>query len=106
PLRDLVAEQADAFAADFMITHFFNPPRYMRLLEITAGDKTRPEAVDGIRDFCHRSLGKGVVDCKDTPGFIANRIGIYWIQVAILEAMELGLTVEEADAVMGRPLGI
>ncbi len=106
PLRDLVAEQADAFAADFMITHFFNPPRYMRLLEITAGDKTRPEAVDGIRDFCDRSLGKGVVDCKDTPGFIANRIGIYWIQVAILEAMELGLTVEEADAVMGRPLGI
>lgn len=106
PLRDLVEGQSDALAADFMITHFFNPPRYMRLLEITAGEKTRPEVVDAIRNFCDRSLGKGVVDCKDTPGFIANRIGIYWIQVAILEAMEIGLTVEEADAVMGRPLGI
>lgn len=106
PLRDLVAEQADAFVADFMITHFFNPPRYMRLLEIAAGEKTRADAVIGIRDFCDRSLGKGVVDCKDTPGFIANRIGIFWIQVAILEAMALGLSVEEADAVMGRPLGI
>lgn len=106
PLRDLVGGQSDAFAADFMITHFFNPPRYMRLLEITAGDQTRAEVVESIRDFCDRSLGKGVVTCKDTPGFIANRIGIYWIQVAILEAMALGLTVEEADAVMGRPLGI
>ena len=106
PLRDLVAEQTDAFVGDFMITHFFNPPRYMRLLEITAGEKTRADAVMGIRDFCDRSLGKGVVDCNDTPGFIANRIGIFWIQVAILEAMALGLSVEEADAVMGRPLGI
>lgn len=106
PLQDLVEGQSNAFAADFMITHFFNPPRYMRLLEITAGEKTRPDVVTGIRDFCDRSLGKGVVDCKDTPGFIANRIGIYWIQVSILEAMEIGLTVEEADTVMGRPLGI
>ncbi len=106
PLHDLVKGQSDAFAADFMITHFFNPPRYMRLLEITDGEKTRPEVVDGIRRFCDHSLGKGVVYCKDTPGFIANRIGVFWIQVAILEAMELGLTVEEADAVMGRPVGI
>jgi len=106
PLQDLVEGQSNAFAADFMITHFFNPPRYMRLLEITAGEKTRPDVVTGIRDFCDRSLGKGVVDCKDTPGFIANRIGIYWIQVSILEAMEIGLTVEEADTVMGRTLGI
>ncbi|WP_428607850.1 3-hydroxyacyl-CoA dehydrogenase NAD-binding domain-containing protein [Sedimenticola sp.] len=106
PLHDLVAGQSDVFAADFLITHFFNPPRYMRLLEITSGDKTRAEAVAAIRDFSDRALGKGVVDCKDKPGFIANRIGIFWIQVAILEAMALGLTVEEADAVMGRPLGI
>lgn len=106
PLSDLVAGQSPRFTADFLITHFFNPPRYMRLLEITAGERTRVDALNGIRDFCDRSLGKGVVDCKDTPGFIANRIGIFWIQVAILEAIALGLSVEEADAVMGRPLGI
>ncbi|WP_260295947.1 3-hydroxyacyl-CoA dehydrogenase/enoyl-CoA hydratase family protein [Sedimenticola hydrogenitrophicus] len=106
PLRDLVDGQSENFAADFLITHFFNPPRYMRLLEITSGEQTRADAVSGIPDFCDRALGKGVVACKDTPGFIANRIGIFWIQVAILEAMALGLTVEEADAVMGRPLGI
>lgn len=106
PLQDLVQGLSDTFAADFIITHFFNPPRYMRLLELTAGEKSRPEVVEAIRNFADLSLGKGVVDCKDTPGFIANRIGIYWIQTSILEAIELGLTVEEADAVVGRPMGI
>lgn len=106
PLQDLVKGLPATFAADFIITHFFNPPRYMRLLELTTGEQSRPEAVEAIRNFADLSLGKGVVDCKDTPGFIANRIGIYWIQTAILEAIELGLTVEEADAVVGRPMGI
>ncbi|RDH80788.1 MAG: 3-hydroxyacyl-CoA dehydrogenase [endosymbiont of Galathealinum brachiosum] len=106
PLHDLLNGLPDTFAADFLITHFFNPPRYMRLLEITRGEKTREEVVNAIDLFSDKALGKGVVNCKDTPGFIANRIGIYWIQVAILEAMELGLTVEEADAVVGRPMGI
>ena len=106
PLQDLMDGMPKSFAADFLITHFFNPPRYMRLLEITSGGQTRSEAVSAIAEFCDHSLGKGVVRCKDTPGFIANRIGIFWIQVAILEAMELGLSVEEADAVMGRPMGI
>ncbi len=106
PLQDLVQGLPDTFAADFIITHFFNPPRYMRLLELTAGEQSRPEAVEAIRNFADLSLGKGVVDCKDTPGFIANRIGIFWIQTAILEAIELGLAVEEADAVVGQPMGI
>jgi len=106
PLNDLVEGFSDAFAENFLITHFFNPPRYMRLLEITVGDKSKPDMVECIRKFCDISLGKGVVDCNDTPGFIANRIGIYWIQVAILEAMEQGLTVEEADAVVGKPMGV
>jgi len=106
PLNDLVDGMPDAFAENFLITHFFNPPRYMRLLEITAGDKSRVEVVEAIRHFCDISLGKGVVNCNDTPGFIANRIGIYWIQVAILEALEQGLTVDEADAVAGRPMGV
>ena len=106
PLGVLVEGQSEAFKRDFMITHFFNPPRYMRLLEIVGGEQTRPEALAAIADFCDRGLGKGVVRCKDTPGFIANRIGVYWIQTAINAAVDLGLTVEEADAIVGRPMGI
>lgn len=106
PLAVLTEGMPDAFAADFMVTHFFNPPRYMRLLEIVQGQKTRSEAVGIIRHFCDHRLGKGVVDAKDTPGFIANRLGVFWIECAVVEALDGGLTVEEADAVMGRPMGI
>ncbi|MGB0847049.1 MAG: 3-hydroxyacyl-CoA dehydrogenase family protein, partial [Thiolinea sp.] len=106
PMNDLMDGMADEFAKNFMITHFFNPPRYMRLLEIAYGDQTDMDAVSVVRDFSDKKLGKGVVVCKDTPGFIANRIGIYWIQVAVQEAFNMGLTVEEADAVVGRPMGI
>lgn len=106
PLEILTRGQSEAFARDFLITHFFNPPRYMRLLEVVAGEKTRADAVDAIVRFTDVHLGKGVVHTKDTPGFIANRIGTFWIQAAINEAMDAGLTVEEADAVGGRPMGI
>jgi 3-hydroxyacyl-CoA dehydrogenase len=106
PLDHLVAEMPESFAGDFLITHFFNPPRYMRLLEIVKGAKTRDEAVSSVQAFCDQRLGKGVVDCKDTPGFIANRIGIYWIQTALLEAFRMGVSVEVADAVIGKPVGI
>jgi 3-hydroxyacyl-CoA dehydrogenase len=106
PLAQLTAGMPAGFAEDFLITHFFNPPRYMRLLEIVKGDKIRDEAVAGLGDFCDRRLGKGLVECKDTPGFIANRIGIYWIQTAVLEAIRMGIPVETADAVIGKPVGI
>lgn len=106
PLHDLVAGLPASFAEQFMITHFFNPPRYMRLLEVASGAQTKPEVVEKVSQFCDIKLGKGVVGCKDSPGFIANRIGIYWIQTAILEAMNLNLTVEEADSVVGKPMGI
>ncbi|HEY0524766.1 MAG TPA: 3-hydroxyacyl-CoA dehydrogenase NAD-binding domain-containing protein [Stellaceae bacterium] len=106
PLRMLTEGASAEFARDFLVTHFFNPPRYMRLLEIVAGPATRPEAVEAIAAFCDVRLGKGVVRCKDTPGFIANRIGTYWIQAAANAAVDLGLDVEEADAVMGRPFGM
>ena len=106
PLGTLLEEMPESFRRDFLITHFFNPPRYMRLLELVVGPETRADAAREVRDFCDRALGKGVVDCKDTPGFIGNRIGVYWLQCAALEAMSQGLTVEEADAVAGRPLGI
>ncbi len=106
PLSQLTAGMPERFARDFLITHFFNPPRYMRLLEVVAGTNTRPEAVTGISDFCDRRLGKGIVLCRDTPGFVANRIGSFWLQCAAIEAMDHKMSVEEADAVMGRPLGI
>ena len=106
PLASLLDEMPESFRRDFLVTHFFNPPRYMRLLELVAGPATREEASEELRNFCDRALGKGVVECKDRPGFIGNRIGVYWLQCAVLEAMRQGLSVEEADAVAGRPLGI
>ena len=106
PLHVLINGMSEEFQQDFMITHFFNPPRFMRLLEVVAGKKTRKEAYAEIKKFADVKLGKGVVDCKDTPGFIANRIGVYWLMVGLLEAIKLGISVEEADAIMGKPLGI
>jgi 3-hydroxyacyl-CoA dehydrogenase len=78
----------------------------MRLLELVVGPKSRPDAIDTLTDFCDHQLGKGVVKCNDTPGFIANRIGAYWMQTAMLETMRLGLSIDEADAICGRPMGI
>lgn len=106
PLAKLIEEQSPAFAKDFMITHFFNPVRYMRLLELITGPATDPASRAMMADFCDRRLGKGVVPCNDTPGFIANRLGMFWLQSAVMAAMDLGLTVEEADAVCGRPMGV
>ena len=106
PLSRLTDGLPDSFKADFMITHFFNPPRYMRLLEIVSGPETRAEAVEQMAGIADRRLGKGVIFCNDTPGFVANRIGTFWIQTALVDAMDLGLSIEEADAVMGRPVGI
>lgn len=106
PLRALMEGMPEELAADFVVTHFFNPPRYMRLLEVVAGERTRPETVARIRDFADRALGKAVVECKDTPGFIANRIGVYWLQAAVTHALDEGVSVEEADAVIGKPFGI
>lgn len=105
PLTKLTEGLPESFARDFLVTHFFNPPRYMRLLEVVAGEATRPDAVETVRAFADHRLGKSVVDCKDTPGFIANRIGTFWIEAAMLDAIDMGLTVEEADSVAGKPMG-
>ena len=78
----------------------------MRLLEVVAGPETRADAVAEVCDFADRKLGKGVVPCNDTPGFIANRIGTYWLVAAVRAAVENGVTVEEADAVLSRPIGV
>jgi 3-hydroxyacyl-CoA dehydrogenase len=106
PLHVLTEGMPDSFKRDFMITHFFNPPRYMRLLEIVAGPHSDPATVESVAQFADVALGKSVVRCNDAPGFIANRVGNYWMQVAVVEALDGGLTVEEADAVNGRPFGI
>ncbi len=105
PLARLTRGLGERFARDFLIAHFFNPPRYMRLLELVTGPDTRADAAAAVREFADVRLGKGVVKCKDTPGFIANRIGIYWLQCAVIEAMDGGVSIEEADAVLGRPMG-
>ena len=106
PLGQLVAGRSDAFARDFFITHFFNPPRYMRLLEVVAGPRSDASLVKRIADFADRALGKTIVACKDTPGFLANRVGTFWLQSAVNAAFELGLTVEQADAIAGKPMGV
>ncbi|MBL8662771.1 MAG: 3-hydroxyacyl-CoA dehydrogenase family protein, partial [Candidatus Odyssella sp.] len=105
PLAKLVEGLPESFQQDFVITHFFNPPRYMRLLEIVAGAKTKKDVVQSIAQFCDVRLGKGVIHAKDTPGFVGNRIGTMWIQAAVNAAADHGLTVEEADSVASRPMG-
>ncbi|MCH6544724.1 MAG: 3-hydroxyacyl-CoA dehydrogenase, partial [Deltaproteobacteria bacterium] len=105
-LANLVEGLSERFASDFMITHFFNPPRYMRLLEVVVGPQTRPDAVQTIGNFVDRHLGKSVVLCHDTPGFVANRIGAFWLQSAVVEAMNQGLSIEEADAVVSQSFGV
>lgn len=105
PLSELLAGAPDSLAPDFLITHFFNPPGKMRLLEVVAGAATRREAVETITRFADLTLGKAVVRCNDTPAFIANRVGCFWIACGVAEAIAGGLTVEEADAVAGAPLG-
>lgn len=106
PLSCLVEDASIELRKHFLITHFFNPPRYMRLLELVTGSDTSESCVEVIREFADKRLGKGVVDCKDTPGFIANRIGCFWMTVGVTEAIEQGISVEEADVAMGKPIGI
>jgi 3-hydroxyacyl-CoA dehydrogenase len=105
PLKELTAGLPESLTQDFCITHFFNPPRYMRLLEVIGGPNTKAESLAAVSKFADVALGKSVVLCNDTPGFIANRIGTYWIQTAMVLALEQGLEIEEADLIMGKPLG-
>jgi 3-hydroxyacyl-CoA dehydrogenase len=105
PLAELVAQASPELAGDMLITHFFNPPRHMRLLELVSGPRTTHETVERATHFMDHVLGKTIVPCKDTPGFIANRIGCYWLAAGLGEALRLGISPELADAVMGRPFG-
>ncbi len=106
PLKVLSKNLSDKQKSDFCITHFFNPVRYMGLLEIVKNNFTNKEKINFLKFFCESSLGKGVIICNDTPGFLGNRVGVYAMQVAMTEAFKMKLSVEEADSVFGRPMGI
>jgi 3-hydroxyacyl-CoA dehydrogenase len=107
PIRMLEQGRSEDFIRHFCGTHFFNPPRYLQLLEIIPGEHTLPEVTAFLLDFGSRYLGKTTVLCKDTPAFIANRVGVFSIQFLFHAIKELDLTVEEVDKltgpVMGRP---
>ena len=106
PIKLLVAEMPLAFRQRFAITHYFNPVRYMRLLELVRGADTRADVIDKLSTYNDKVLGKGVVPCDDTPGFLGNRVGVFALQVGMDEAFKQGLSIEHADALMGRPMGI
>lgn len=93
------------FRRHFLITHFFNPPRYMYLLETVCGADTLPAVVDQIERFAELRLGKGIVRCKDTPNFIANRIGVFCMAASCRLMLEEGLSIEEVDAITGPAMG-
>lgn len=106
PLEKLTEKASAEFKKHFMITHFFNPPRYLRLLEVVVGKDTDKAKSQELIEFCDIHLGKGVVRTKDTPGFIVNRILTYFMQVAINEAVNKKVSVEVADAILSKPVGI
>lgn len=105
PIHMMIEGRSEDFQKHFCGTHFFNPPRYLRLLEIIPTPKTSPEIVDFLMNYGELYLGKTTVLCKDTPAFIANRIGVYGIMSLFHLVEEMGLTVEEVDKLTGPVLG-
>lgn len=104
-IAEIGAERSDDFLAHWAGTHFFNPPRYLKLVEIIPGPSTRPEVLRTLARFADERLGKGVVFAKDTPNFIANRVGTFAMMETLRLMAELGLTIEEVDAATGPILG-
>jgi len=106
PIKVLSEKLTDDEKKDFCITHFFNPVRYMGLLEIVKNENNDLNKINSLKKFCEHELGKGAIICNDTPGFLGNRVGVFAMQVAMTEAFKMKLSIEEADAVFGRPMGI
>ena len=106
PIKILSEKLSNEEKKDFCITHFFNPVRYMCLLEIVKKENNDLNKISSLKKFCEEELGKGAIVCNDTPGFLGNRIGVYAMQVAMTEAFKFKLSIEEADAIFGRPMGI
>ena len=106
PIKVLSEKLTSEEKKDFCITHFFNPVRYMGLLEIVKNENNDLVKINSLKKFCEVELGKGAIVCNDTPGFLGNRIGVFAMQVAMTEAFKMKLSIEEADAIFGRPMGI
>ena len=110
PLKAIVAGLGARLARDVVVTHFFNPVKAMKLMELVAGENTRPEAVAAMAAFATDKLGKGVVHAKDTVNFIANRIGCFWMLSGLHKARRArrrdGLSMEAIDALMAAPMGL
>jgi 3-hydroxyacyl-CoA dehydrogenase len=105
PAHMLTEGRSATFRRNFLITHFFNPVRYMRLLEVVPDVDTDPALLQFMQRFATEVLGKGVVLCKDTPNFIANRLGVYGMLSTIRRAIDEGYTVSEVDAILGPSMG-
>ena len=100
PIKFLTENLSNKFKKNFLITHFFNPPRYLKLLEVVKSDDLNSKIFNKIINFADIKLGKTIIKTKDTPGFIGNRIGIFWIERAAVEAFKYNLTAEEADSII------
>ncbi len=105
PIQQLMEGRSESLRKRFLVTHFFNPVRYMKLLEVVAGKDTDPAVVERLARFGADVLGKGIVFGKDTPNFVANRIGVFAMMHLIKLALEGNYTVEEIDAIFGAPMG-
>ena len=105
PIKDISAKFGPALKKRFLGTHFFNPPRYMKLMEIIPGADTEKDVVDYMVKFSEETLGKGVVICKDSPNFVGNRIGVFDLSDCIKIMMEKKLKIDEVDAIVGKALG-
>jgi 3-hydroxyacyl-CoA dehydrogenase len=105
PIHVISEGRSEDFQRHWAGTHFFNPPRYMKLVELIAGPKTHPDVMESLDEICDLRLGKGVVVAKDTPNFIANRIGTFSILNAMRAMQQLDLTIDEVDACTGVAVG-
>jgi 3-hydroxyacyl-CoA dehydrogenase len=104
-IEGMLEGRSDSFKKRFLVTHFFNPVRYLELLELVAGKDTDPAVMERVKQFGQDSLGKGIVVGKDTPNFVANRIGVFGMMNTMAVMMEGGYTLEEVDATFGPAMG-
>lgn len=104
-VEQMIKNRSEDFQAHFLGTHFFNPPRYLKLLEIIPTTKTNPNVLQFMKQFGENVLGKGVVVAKDTPNFIANRIGTYGLLITVREMLKAGLSIGEVDSITGTLIG-
>lgn len=104
-IRDMIEGRSDRFRKNFLVTHFFNPPRYMKLLELVTSPDTDPAILERLIAFGRDTLGKGIVIAKDSPNFVANRIGTHALMAGIHLMLEKELSPEDLDAITGVPMG-